>query len=84
MVGARQRPLYGQISFKILTDWGGSMAPCPPPGYAHEYFPHADTAKEALDVDTNSGIIDWGKSNLSKDAESWGESPYFGILRVLY
>ena len=33
-----------------------------------EYFPHVDTAKEAFDVDTNSGITDCGKSNLSKDA----------------
>ena len=33
-----------------------------------EYFPQVDTAKEALDVDTNNGIIDWGTSNLSKDA----------------
>ena len=33
-----------------------------------EYLPNVDTAKEAFDVDTNSGIMDCGRSNLSKDA----------------
>ena len=33
-----------------------------------EYLPHVDTTKEALELDTNSGIKIGGRFNLSKDA----------------
>ena len=33
-----------------------------------KYLPHVDTAKEAFELDTNSGIKVGGRFNLSKDA----------------